>query len=217
MESKHPQADLPELAPDPTATPLCIFNDQVSKSLKTFKKGSAAGPSGLRPEHLKVATKFGSPVAEEKVVTALTKLCNVVLAGKVPADVAPYFFGARLHGALKKDGGVRPIAVGEVIQRLASKCAVSSLSQKVASYLSPFQLGVGVRGGCEAVVHAVRAFLDQDLEHLCFVQVDFINAFNLADMLLAFSEIKEHSLSSLSWSQTATELLQGWCMATPSS
>ena len=42
-------------------------------------------------------------------------------AGKVPDQVAPFLCGARLHGAVKKDGGIRPIAVGEVLRRLTSK------------------------------------------------------------------------------------------------
>ena len=51
---------------------------------------------------------------------------------------------------------------------------------------------MGVRGGRKAVVHAVQALLQQDVDNLCFVQVDYINAFNLADRGMAYEEVKKH-------------------------
>ena len=114
MRDKHPQATVPELIPPADAQPLKLASDQMQKSLRSFKKGSAPGPSGLRAEHLKASVKFGSPSGQDRVITSLVKFGNLLLAGGVPKSVAPFFYGARLHGAKKKDGGIRPIAVGEV-------------------------------------------------------------------------------------------------------
>ena len=83
----------------------------------------------------------------------------MLLSGKTPLEVAPYFCGAKLHGALKKDGGVRPIGVGNILRRLASKCAAAAMANKAAEKLVPLQLGVGVRGGCESLVHALNTVL----------------------------------------------------------
>ena len=58
--------------------------------------GSAPGPSGLRPEHLRVALQ-AAPGRRERALQALTRLANV-MAG-VPEGVAPYLAGARLHAA----------------------------------------------------------------------------------------------------------------------
>ena len=52
---------------------------------------------------------------------------------------------------------MRPIAVGEVLRRLVSKCAMASVKQKAINQLSPLQLGVGVKGVCETVVHTVQS------------------------------------------------------------
>ena len=141
-----------------------------------FRKGSAPGPSGLRPEHLKSVLR-AAPNRRDRALSNLTKLVNVVMKGNVPEAVAPFLCGARLHAANKKDGGLRPIAVGNLERRLISKCAAFSLSQKAAQFLAPYQLGVGVKGGCEALVHAVREALKQDPSKL-LLQVDLINAFN---------------------------------------
>ena len=70
----------------------------------------------------------------------------------LPTEVAPYFCGARRP---EKDGEVRPIAVGEILWRLTSKCA-AAVASKAANILSPIQLGVGVRNGWEALVHTLH-------------------------------------------------------------
>ena len=52
------------------------------------------------------------------------------------------------------------------------------------------QLGVGVRNGCEALVHTLHTLMDQAMEDTFLMQVDFTNAFNLADRMAAFEEVK---------------------------
>ena len=50
----------------------------------------------------------------------------------------------------KKDGGIRPAAVGEVIRCLTSKIlATSELMWEVSQSLSPLQMGVGFQGAYE--------------------------------------------------------------------
>ena len=83
--------------------------DDVRKAVLSFPAGSAGGPDGLRPQNLRdmVLCKEAGP----ELITALTGFINLVLAGLCPTGVAPVLFGGRLL-ALKKSGGVRPIAIG---------------------------------------------------------------------------------------------------------
>ena len=67
----------------------------------------------------------------------------------------PFLCGARLVAGKKKDNSLRPIAIGNLLRRVVSKCFNNALAQKAADLLSPNQLGVGVRGGAEAIAHAV--------------------------------------------------------------
>ena len=67
--------------------------------------------------------------------------------GKVPDEVAPFLCGAHLCAALKKCGGLRPIAVGEILIRLTSKGFSRALGERAAAVFAPNQLGVGVPGG----------------------------------------------------------------------
>ena len=61
-----------------------------------------------------------APAAGE-CLRSLTCFMNHLLSGKGPACLAPWLCGAPLTALLKKGGGVRPIAVGEVLRRLASR------------------------------------------------------------------------------------------------
>jgi hypothetical protein len=72
--------------------------------------------------------------------------------GKVPQDMAPALCGANLTPLRKKDGGVRPIAVGEVLRRLACKTLLSTaVAKEEISALAPEQVGVGVSRGAESI------------------------------------------------------------------
>ena len=96
----------------------------------------------------------------------------------MPDEIRPTFFGARLIALNKKDGGIRPIAVGCTMRRLTSKLASCRVTHKLADYLSPLQLGVGVSGGVEAAVHATRCYISEMPNDHGVLKIDFANAFN---------------------------------------
>ena len=202
MRAKHPAATPDHSStfqPTTTAAPMTFSQKDVFKAIKSFKKGSAPGPSGLRPEHIKCVVKSPSPSRADKALEAITKLINVMAAGKVPEEVAPYISGARLHAANKKDGGIRPIAVGNLIRRLVSKLFSYGLMKKAVERLAPHQLGVGVRGGCEAILHAVRQVLEEEDPDKWVLQVDLKNAFNMVNREVAFREVQQHFPEAMSW------------------
>jgi len=78
----------------------------------------------------------------------------------------------------KKDGGIRPISVGYTLRRLAAKCANTYVVARRSQALLPQQLGVGVSGGAEAAVHAMRRLLTNLPPGHAIVKLDFSNAFN---------------------------------------
>ena len=50
-------------------------------------------------------------------------------------------------------------------------------------------MGVGVKGGLEAIIHAVKqALLKEKDEGKMLLQIDLINAFNVVDRQTAFAE-----------------------------
>ena len=101
----------------------------------------------------------------------------MLLAGCCPDTVIPVFFGGSLI-ALEKCGGIRPIAIGYTLRRLAAKCVNTHALHTIGAKLLPEQLGLGTPGGCEAAVHATRRFLANMPPDYLLVKLDFSNAFN---------------------------------------
>lgn len=70
-----------------------------------------------------------------------------MLKGRVPSTVLPYLYGATLTPLLKKDGGIRPIAVGNTMRRIVAEVTSKRVQNKAASTLQPWQLGYGTPKG----------------------------------------------------------------------
>lgn len=194
LRAKHPPAapdeDLPELR-DLDQHRLSIVEADVMAAIKATAPGSAAGLDGLRPLHLRQLVAGHTAEAGRRLLSALTELCNVAIAGDIPEHARQAFFGASLIAIRKKDGGVRPIAVGSIYRRLASKILAKRMSTALATELQPVQLGVGVRTGCEAAVHAVREYIDTHIgtpNHIV-VKLDLTNAFNTVHRSTVIREV----------------------------
>ena len=157
--------------------PLIVQESAIIEAIKSFPAGSAGGIDGLRPQHLKDLIGQNGEAAL-KLVNCLTEFSNVCLAGQVPQSICPIFFGASLCALNKKDGGLRPIAVGCTLRRLVAKTASRLVLDKMAAKMVPIQLGFGVKQGCEAAAHAARHFLRGLLPGQAILKLDFVNAFN---------------------------------------
>ena len=149
-------------------------------ALRSFRPSSAGDVDGLRPGHLKDLVDPQTAEARRRLLKALANLYSNLLRGQVPEHVREFPFAANLTALRKKDGGIRPIAVGNVFGRLASKIAAKRVMPELRRQLPPVQLGVGVSGGCEAAAHAVRAFVQSPVvpENNVLVKLDMKNAFN---------------------------------------
>ena len=117
-------------------------------------------------------------VEDSPLISTLIAFCTLVLEGRTPEEVRPFFFGASLVALEKKSGGVRPIAVGCTLRHLVAKVAGFMVAEDMAALLAPQQLGYGVKGGADAAVHAASMFLSNMDPDSAFVKLDFRNAFN---------------------------------------
>ena len=82
-----------------------------------------------------------SAEAGTHLLTSLRDLINVALKGEVPEFATSTFYEANLCALTKRDGGIRPIAVGCTYRRLVPKVEARPLSA----------LGGGWGGGSSAV------------------------------------------------------------------
>ena len=179
LRALHPAAATPAAPPHlPPAGE--VAPDTVSRCLKAFPKDSAPGPSGLRVQHLLDACLPGSSAG---LLEQLTALVNLLARGDACGAVAPFLAGARLVAVPKPKGGLRPIAVGELLRRLTGKCLLEAVREGARDFFWPAQVGVAVPAGAEKAVHATRAWVDSHswATDKVLVKLDFANAFNCVD------------------------------------
>ena len=179
LNSKHPSAPGDRRSyPNVNSAVACASVDvpQVFKAIMSFPAGSAGGSCGLTPQHLKDLVRVDGPTGT--LAQTLTNFVNVALSGAIPQNVKPLIFGARLLAFQKKDGGIRPIAIGLTLRRLIAKCLCQRVMPKFQALAGPLQLGVGTPRGLEAGVHAAREYLRELAPSHALVKIDFTNAFN---------------------------------------
>ena len=119
---------------------------------------------------------------------------NIVLQGIIPEDIRPIFFGAHLMALSKKDGGVRPIAIGFTLRRLVGKLVMARLKGPCLTLLHPHQTGVGMAKGAEIATHALRQYLGQEhTEDKVIIKIDFRNAFSSVRRDVVLRKVREET------------------------
>ena len=101
----------------------------------------------------------------------------MLILGEAPAAAYALVSRATLLPIGKDNGGVRPIAMTESFSKLADNVCQAALADQIAAFFRPLQLGVRVRGGVDATVHAHNILLHLHPTHIT-VLLDLINAFN---------------------------------------
>jgi len=192
LKAKHPVGEDPPPPEGALPPPLALTLEQLLDAVSRTPAGGAPGPEGLRPVHLKQLVGPRAGAAREALQSALLDFCNICLAGAVPQPIRPLLFGAGLIALRKKDGGLRPIAIGLALRRLVARAACAAVRERAAALLTPTQVGFGVRGGAEAAVHGVRRFLDNATGASGLVKLDFANAFNAVSRTAVVAAVASH-------------------------
>ena len=205
MLSKHPQVTPPSIPADSVPPPTQVAEVDIVRALKSFPAGTAPGPSSLRANHIKEAVFCPSPDRANYALRGLVRVVNLLCAGHAPSEVVPYLCGATLFACKKKGGGVRPIAVGEVLRRLTSKCISRAVQAEAIRTLIPLQVGVGISAGCEAIVHSVTCVVEGSNispDDRWTLLLDFSNAFNSVDRGAMFKEMRARIPSMSAWMES---------------
>ena len=112
LQRLHPVADDPTPCQDTLNSPI-LCHSHVSAALRGMRL-SAPGPWGLRADHLLLAYPSGA-------APNLISVLQCIADGRAPRWLAD----ARLLAIPKKGGGVRPIAVGEILRRLSAAALIN--------------------------------------------------------------------------------------------
>ena len=110
LKAKHPHIHADSVFPSLTnvsqiVDELASLFPLVQYAIRSFPHGSAGGPDGLTPQHLK--DMLGSPAEEGRAssLLALSSFVNMVFRGDSLAEVGSLFFGANLTALRKKGEG----------------------------------------------------------------------------------------------------------------
>jgi hypothetical protein len=215
LEAKHPQAEEPVQPDDPQdVEPMDVPLALLERCVRSFKRATACGLQGMQPAHLAYLFK-GS--LRDRLGPSLQLVVTDMLRGKVPLGLAPLLAGGSLTALQKKapegsahPAGIRPIAVGEILRRLAAKVAVQKVRARAREIFEPWQLGVGTPNGGEAILHATQAVLqehrraEQDPSGpgaggLTMLKIDFRNAFNEVSRTEILARVKAELPELLPW------------------
>ena len=181
LQKLHPRRAVP-VVPVPQEpsdlVQLEFESSDIRRACKSFPPGSTGGPSGLRPVHLQEMLKADD---DDNLSQSLASFVSDFNMGRLPQATRPWFCGARIVGLQKEPSGVRPVAIGEVLRRLAGKCLVNRSHDEVLERLLPHQMGVGVPNAAEIIAHAARAWAAGARADESLIMVDFANAFNTLD------------------------------------
>jgi hypothetical protein len=126
LKKKHSSPSREFFFPDafkPRDFSLIVNEQNVRDTINSFLAGSSPGLDGMRPQYLKDIISLSADEAGQQALRALTKLCIFLLSVQFPSEMSHLLYGASLCPLHKKDGGIRPIAIGNCLRRLTLKLA----------------------------------------------------------------------------------------------
>jgi hypothetical protein len=139
----------------PADAPVVVVDlDWMSREMSSSDTGAAPGPSGWGSNHLEVLA------TDTHCVTALALIVQHIVNDALPATVRTILTTCCLVSLEKDDqGGRRPVAVGELLYRLAARYALSRVLHQAQEALRPHQFGLGEQDGCTQVVQSLQHLL----------------------------------------------------------
>lgn len=195
LRALHPQGapiDASVLARSAQVPFTQLSEAEVRKALFGIGRGSVGGPSRLSRDHL--ATCLSDPALGGTLLSLVTVRVNELIDLPLASFQRWRFFGARLVALAKKDGGVRPVAVGEISRRILAKAMLARHSEALGKLLlGTGQVGVGIKSGAEALVAASRLFASTVDDSQVLLKVDFKNAFNTVHRRAFFAALERLS------------------------
>ncbi|KAL4717037.1 hypothetical protein ACJJTC_016924 [Scirpophaga incertulas] len=122
------------------ASPEHFSNRVFTVTLQKKNKLNKYNIFPTSPQHLKDLLGHSPGDSGMLLLKALTDLSNFMLSGKVNGQVTSTLYGANLCTLVKKDGGIRPIAMGTTYRCLVAKIGCTTISGPLSRYI---QLGFG--------------------------------------------------------------------------
>ena len=171
LREKHPIGErnpfLGKTSPNPGQA---VRSEAIIEAISSINKEKAPGLSGWTRPLLDLAAR------EASFVGALRLLADMIRQGTAPGK--DLLCAARLIGLQKPDKGIRPIAIGDLVYRVAAKALL--ITNYRPGMLLPNQLGVNSPGGTEPAIFLLEEAISgqNKTNYRSYTALDFQNAFN---------------------------------------
>ena len=170
---------------------------ELVKMLRSAMTGSAPGGSGWTEEML-----YDACVGSERTALVMCTMLADLACGRIPEDIRERINTCDLLGLPKPDGGTRPIALSEVLLKIATRFVLLAESKNLKRKFDGIQFGVSYPGGAEFIVHTVRDHHRTNGPGSCTVTIDCSNAFNAPERQAMWDAVRDFPyLRALFWTE----------------
>ncbi|CEJ95177.1 hypothetical protein VHEMI10674 [[Torrubiella] hemipterigena] len=182
--------------------------DAIRTAIRTTSKEKAPGLSGWTRSLLDIAIADETDGSTRTGVLAMIR--HIAEGIRLATAKGSHLLTAsRLIALEKDDGGIRPIAIGDMIYRIAMKAVIATLFRP--EMLLPNQLGVSSPGGVEPAIFALQSVIMSDsTEFDTITSADESNAFNNRDRTTIATAVLNHAptlLQASAWALNHPALL----------
>jgi hypothetical protein len=160
--------------------------EELSAFVSALDGSTAHGYSYMSYQDIKDICKKGGLEA----ITSLRVVIKAIITNTLTKATIQRLSILRGIAFLKPNGKPRPIGIGEPLLQMASTLAARATRSILSLAIGPYEKGVGVAGGTEAMSHLVQCHLSSDLSHVA-VKTDFSNAFGSYNRGNAITLIKD--------------------------
>ena len=182
---------------EPLPDDVVRFRQALRRAYQHAPRHRSAGPGGARNEHWSWMPRLEeswAPVEELVLRFQLSRLPYRVMQALMSARV--------LAGDCEEHDKVRPLALGNIHKRLASKAAGRIFQARVAAVVAPVEYSLGVKGGAELMHKTVLVDLDSRGQ-VAKLSFDVTNAYNEYDRAYVANCVKQNVPDFLPWVQAS--------------
>jgi hypothetical protein len=172
LTNLHPEGDgimappVPQNAPYAAVTP----DEEFVRLIRGTCNGAAADHFGWNCDLLKPLLQ------SQECIRGMAALVSDVINGTL--EMPSFVNSGTVIAITKPQGGLRPICIPTMWQKLASRWMTRSYKRQVTLYLGPSQMAIGVKGGSESAANMSRTMLRERAVKWGSFNTDIKNAFN---------------------------------------
>ena len=165
----HPEVLLPDIPEEIHPIKFHLIDAESVKKVILKTKG-AAGSSGLDADGWKrilISNQFAN--SSNDLCKTFAEVIKKLFTTEDLSSSLEVLLACRLL-PLDKNPGLRPIGIGEVLRRIASKVVVSHIREDIISAAGSLQVCAGQEAGCESLLHAMhKIYEDRSSEAVLLV------------------------------------------------